>query len=179
MQPRKIRVADIERLRRTLENVPENRVEEVTTVQAVRMLTSEIHAMQAKGYGLRAIAELLSENSVVVTTATLKNYLSQAKMAGRKKSGTKTKTRRGADSGAEGTAPATESKAGGEGSTASVDRQLDKQQGAGPVTKAPPGVRTPTPLAATTTTIAKGIPRLDDGGTRRSAFVPKEDTRDI
>ncbi|MDP9148493.1 MAG: hypothetical protein M3O36_00915 [Myxococcota bacterium] len=175
MQPRKIRVADIERLRRTLENVPEHRVEEVTTVQAVRMLTSEIHAMQAKGYGLRAIAELLSENSVVVTTATLKNYLSQAKMAGRKKSGTKTKTRRGADSGAEGTAPATESKAGGEGSTALID----KQQGAGPVTKAPPGVRTATPLAATTTTIAKGIPRPDDGGTRRSAFVPKEDTRDI
>ncbi len=175
MQPRKIRVADIERLRRTLENVPEHRVEEVTTVQAVRMLTSEIHAMQAKGYGLPAIAELLSENGVVVTAATLKSYLSQAKMAGRKKSGTKTKTRRGADSGAEGTAPATESKAGGEGSTALID----KQQGTGPVTKAPPGVRTPTPLAATTTTIAKGIPRPEDGGTRRSAFVPKEDTRDI
>ena len=66
MQPRKIRVADIDRLRRTLENVPESRVEEVTTVEAVRMPTSEIYAMQAKGYGLRAIAELLSENSVVV-----------------------------------------------------------------------------------------------------------------
>ena len=47
------------------------------------------------------------------------------------------------------------------------------------VTKAPPGVRTPTPLAATTTSIAKGIARPDDGGARRSAFVPKEDTRDI
>ena len=33
------------------------------------MLTSEIHAMQAKGYGLRAIEELLRENSVVVTAA--------------------------------------------------------------------------------------------------------------
>ena len=175
MRPRKIRVADIERLRRTLENVPENRVEEVTTVQAVRMLTSEIHAMQAKGYGLRAIAELLSENSVIVTTATLKTYLSQAKMAGRKKSGTKTKTRRGADSGAEGMGLGTESKAGGEGSVTSIDRQ----EGAGVVTKAPPGVRTPTPLAATTTSIAKGIARPDDGGARRSAFVPKEDTRDI
>ena len=59
--------------RRTLENVPESRVDEVTTVQAVRMLTSEIYAMQAKGYGLRAIAELLSENSVVVIAATLKS----------------------------------------------------------------------------------------------------------
>ena len=45
-------MADIERLQRTLENVPESRVEEVTTVEAVRMLTSEIHAMQAKGYSL-------------------------------------------------------------------------------------------------------------------------------
>ena len=161
--------------RRTLENVPESRVDEVTTVQAVRMLTSEIYAMQAKGYGLRAIAELLSENSVVITAATLKNYLSQAKMARRKKSGTKTKTRRGADFGAEGTAPVTESKAGGEGSVASTDRQ----EGARVVTKAPPGVRTPTPPAATTTTIAKGIARPDDGGARRSAFVPKEDTREI
>jgi hypothetical protein len=175
MQPREIRVADIERLRRTLENVPESRVEEVTTVQAVRMLTSEIHAMQANGYGLRAIAELLSENSVIVTAATLKNYLSQAKMGGRKKSGTKTKTRRGADSAAEGTAPVTESKAGGERSAAPIDRQ----EGARVVTKAPPGVRTPTPPAATTTSIAKGIARPDDGGARRSAFVPKEDTRDI
>lgn len=70
---RRIRVADIERLRRTLENVPESRVDEVTTVQAVRMLTSEIQAMQAKGYGLRSIAALLSENSVVVTAATLKS----------------------------------------------------------------------------------------------------------
>src|ERR1700690_651961 len=122
MQPRRIRVADIERLQRTLESVPESRVEEVTTVEAVRMLTSEIYAMQAKGYGLRAIADLLSENSVVVTAATLKNYLSQAKMAGRKKSGTKTKTRRGADSAAEGTAPVTESRAGGEGSDALLDK---------------------------------------------------------
>jgi hypothetical protein len=121
MQPRKIRVADIERLRRTLENVPESRVEEVTTVQAVRILTSEIHAMQAKGYSLPSIAELLSENSVVVTTATLRNYLNQAKIAGRKKSGTKAKTRRGAASGAEGTAPVTESRAGGEGSDALID----------------------------------------------------------
>ena len=40
MQARKIHVADIEHLRRTLENVAENRVEEVTTVEAVRMLTS-------------------------------------------------------------------------------------------------------------------------------------------
>jgi hypothetical protein len=174
MQPRKIRVADIERLRRTLENVPENRVEEVTTVQAVRMLTSEIHAMQAKGYGLRAIAELLSDNSVVVTAAT-QELLEPGQDGGEEEERKQDQDAPRADSGAEGTAPVTESKAGGEGSVAFID----KQQGAGVVTKAPPGVRMATPPAATTTSIAKGIARPDDGGARRSAFVPKEDTRDI
>ena len=79
MQPRMIRVADIERLQRTMESVPEQRVEEVTTVQAVRMLSSQIHGMQAKGYGLPAIAELLSNNGVVVTAKTLKTYLGEAR----------------------------------------------------------------------------------------------------
>jgi hypothetical protein len=50
MQSRMIRVADIERLQRTMESVPEQRVEEVTTMQAVRILSSQIHGMQAKGY---------------------------------------------------------------------------------------------------------------------------------
>ena len=84
-------------------------------------------------------------------------------MAGRKKSGTKAKTRRRADSGAEGTALATESKAGGEGSATSIDRQQEARA----VMKAAPGVRTPTPPATTTTTIAQGIARPDDGGARR------------
>jgi hypothetical protein len=52
MQPRMIRVADIERLQRTMEIVPEQRVEEVTTLQAVRMLSSQVRGMQAKGYSL-------------------------------------------------------------------------------------------------------------------------------
>jgi hypothetical protein len=77
MQPRMIRVADIERLQRTMESVPEQRVEEVTTMQAVRMLSSQIHRMQAKGYGLAAIAELLSDSGFVVTAKTLKNYLGE------------------------------------------------------------------------------------------------------
>jgi hypothetical protein len=67
-----IRIADIERLQRTMESVPEPRVEQVTTLQAVRMLSSQIQSMQAKGYGLPAIAELLSKSGVVVTAKTLK-----------------------------------------------------------------------------------------------------------
>jgi hypothetical protein len=87
----------------------------------------------------------------------------------------KIRVARGADSGAEGTAPVTESKAAGEESATLIDRQ----EGVRVVTKAPQGVRTPTPPAVMTTMIAKGTARPDDGGARRSAFVPKEDTRDI
>ena len=175
MQPRKIRVADIERLQRTLENVPEHRVEEVTTVQAVRMLSSQIHAMQAKGYGLPAIAELLSDNGVVVTAATLKSYLSQAKMAGRRRSGGKTKPRSGAGARAEAAAPGTAPKPAVGAHAAS----RDAQPAARPVAKvAPPATMPASP--ATTMAVAKGTARPgDEGGTRRSAFVPKEDTRDI
>jgi hypothetical protein len=92
MQPRTIRVADIERLQRTMERVPEQRVEEVTTMQAVRMLSSQIHRMQAKGYGLAAIAELLSDSGFVVTAKTLKTYLGEARAAGGRKNRRKAPT---------------------------------------------------------------------------------------
>jgi hypothetical protein len=130
MQPRKIRVVDIERLRRTLENVPESRVEEVTTVEAVRMLTSEIHAMQAKGYRLRAIAQLFSENSVVVG-GDPQEPLESGQDGGEEEERHQDQDAPGSRFRAEGTAPVTESKAGGERSAASVDRQ----QGASLVTR--------------------------------------------
>ena len=41
--------------------------------------------MQAKGYGLPAIAELLSDNGIAVTATTLKTYLSEARAAGGRK----------------------------------------------------------------------------------------------
>jgi hypothetical protein len=110
MQPRMIRVSDIERLQCTMENVPEQRVEEVTTMQAIRMLSSQIHAMQAEGYGLSAIAELLSDNGVVVTAKTLKTYLGEARAAGGRKNRRNAKTQRPVGTGAAATAPTTESK---------------------------------------------------------------------
>ena len=109
MQPRMIRVADIEHLQRTMENVPEQRVEEVTTMQAVRMLSSQIHGQHAKGYGPPAMADLLSDNGVVVTAKTLKTYLGEARTAGGRKNRRKTKARP-TGTGAAVTAPTTESK---------------------------------------------------------------------
>ena len=172
MQPRMIRVSDIERLQCTMENVPEQRVEEVTTMQAIRMLSSQIHAMQAKGYGLSAIAELLSDNGVVVTAKTLKTYLGEARAAGGRKNRRNAKTQRPVGTGAAATAPTTESKRAHAASG-------DAQAGARVVAKAAPAATTP-PAPAAPVVTPKGTARpTDDSSARRSAFVPKEDTRDI
>src|ERR1019366_3809365 len=149
MQPRRVRVADIERLKRTLENVPEHQAEEVTTAQAVRMLSSQIHAMQAKGYGLPAIAELLSDNGLAVTATTLKTYLSETRAAGGRKNRRKSKAHRPVGTGARGIAKV-----------------------------APAATTPPAPTAPAVTPKGTARPN-DDASARRSAFVPKEDTRDI
>jgi hypothetical protein len=175
MQPRRVRVADIERLKRTLENVPEHQAEEVTTAQAIRMLSSQIHAMQAKGYGLPAIAELLSDNGLAVTATTLKTYLSEARAAGGRKNRRKTKANRPVGTGATATAPTTDSKRAVEAHAASGDAQ----PGAREIAKAAP-VATPPPAPTAPAVAPKGTARpSDDASARRSAFVPKEDTRDI
>jgi hypothetical protein len=171
MQQRMIRVADVERLQRTMEGVPEQRVEEVTTLQAVRMLSSQIRGMQTKGYGLAAIAELLSDNGVVVTAKTLKTYLSEARTAGGRKSRRKAKTHRPVGTGAAVTVP----KTAVEAHAASGDAQ----PGARVVAKAAPAATMPSAPTAPVVT-PKGTARAtDDASSRRSAFVPKEDTRDI
>src|SRR5580658_2593202 len=99
MPPRKIPIAAIERLQRTLESTPECRIEEVTKVEAIRMLSTQIHAMQSKGYGLGAIAGLLSENGIAVTAVTLKGYLKEFRATGGKTSARKSRQRRGPEGG--------------------------------------------------------------------------------
>jgi hypothetical protein len=175
MQPRRVRVADIERLKRTLENVPEHRAEEVTTAQAVRLLSSQIHAMQAKGYGLPAIAELLGDNGLAVTATTLKTYLSEARTAGGRKNRRKSKSHRAGGAGVEATAPTTDSKRTVEAHAAAGDAH----PGARGIAKAALAATTaPAPTEPAVT--PKGTARpSDDASSRRSAFVPKEDTRDI
>ena len=175
MQPRMIRVADIESLKRTMENVPEQRVEEVTTMQAIRMLSSQIHAMQAKGYGLPAIAELLSDNGVVVTAKTLKTYLGEARAAGGRKNRRKAKTQPPAGTGAAATAPTTESTRAVEAHAASGDAH----PGTRVVAKAAPVAATPPAPEAPAVTPKGTVRQSDEASSRRSAFVPKEDTRDI
>jgi hypothetical protein len=64
---------DIERLNASLADLPELSIFEVTKQEAVRLLESTIRGLQAKGYRLDKIAELVSARGVKITT-TLKNY---------------------------------------------------------------------------------------------------------
>ncbi|MGO9836474.1 MAG: hypothetical protein ACLP1X_19920 [Polyangiaceae bacterium] len=173
MQAKKVRVAEIERIRGTMKNAPEHPVDEVTTAEAVRMLSPEIHAMQEKGYGLPAIAAHLSDNGLAMTTKTLKTYLTEARATGGRKKRRAAK-RVGSATGAGSTAPTTESKPAGVAQAGPAAARV--------VPKATPPVTTqataPVTLAAAKGTTGTTRPG-DDPGVRRSAFVPKEDTRDI
>ena len=179
MAPRKIPIAAIERLQRTLESTPECRIEEVTKVEAIRMLSAQIHSMQSKGYGLGAIAGLLSENGIVVTPATLKGYMKQFRAAGGKTSARKNRQRGGSGGGqANASVRAPRSPEGVQGEVASSSSKAGREGATGPDRGVPAGA--PSGAANAVATISKGSSRsADEGAPRRSAFVPKEDTRDI
>ena len=179
MAARKIPIAAIERLQRTLESTPECRIEEVTKVEAIRMLSAQIHAMQSKGYGLGAIAGLLSENGIAVTPVTLKGYLKEFRAAGGKTSARKSRKHRGSGEGRE-SAPikAPRSPEGVQGEVASSSPKAGREGSAGPEKGGPAGASAG--AAASGALTSKGSPRsADEAAPRRSAFVPKEDTRDI
>jgi hypothetical protein len=133
--------------------------------------------MKAKGYGLPAIAAHLSDNGLAMTTKTLKTYLTEARATGGRKK-RRTPKRVGSATGAQSTVPTTESKSTGVAQAGSAAAPQ-----AGRVTaKATPPVTTqatvPVTLAATKGTTATTRPG-DDASVRRSASVPREDTRDI
>jgi hypothetical protein len=180
MERRKIPVSAIEQLRRTLENTPECRIEEVTKVEAIRMLRPQIHAMRAKGYGLGAIAGLLSENGIAVTAVTLKGYLKQFKGGGGKSSARGNRQGRARD-GAPATVPVKPLLAPAQGAHdkgAPSDATTGREAAAVPERGTPAGASSP--VAAPVATTSKGSPRPAEGGPpRRSAFLPREDTEDI
>jgi hypothetical protein len=179
MAPRKIAIAAIERLQRTLESTPECPIAEVTKIEAIRMLSPQIHAMRSKGYGLGVIAGVLSENGVAVTPVTLKGYLKQLRAAGGKTSARKSRQRRGSrDSQANAPANPARSPEGVQGEEASSSPKAGREGSVGPERGGPAGASSG--AAASGALTSKGsAPPADAGAPRLSAFVPREDTRDI
>jgi hypothetical protein len=71
----------VEQLRSKLKAVPKAPAASVDTTkqEAVKLLAREIEGLQRRGYSLEQIAEMLKGGGLVVSTPTLKSYLSRAK----------------------------------------------------------------------------------------------------
>lgn len=80
-QSTKFALAVVGKLKERLGQVPANQVAEVSKQGAIDMLVPELHEMRAKGYTWRAIAGLLSEEGLQVTTAALQGYIRRARAA--------------------------------------------------------------------------------------------------
>ena len=71
----------VEQLRSTLKAVPKAPAASLDTTKqdAVKLLAREIEGLQRRGYSLEQIAEMLKGGGLIVSTPTLKSYLSRAK----------------------------------------------------------------------------------------------------
>ena len=74
----KIRIEAVKQLQRMLDALPVVQPEEVTRSAAVRMLVPQVQALQSKGYTLAAIARVLGENGLPLTTVAIKTILAEA-----------------------------------------------------------------------------------------------------
>jgi hypothetical protein len=177
MAAKKIPVAAIEQLQRALDGAPECQVEDVSKVQAIRILIPQIQNMRSKGYGWSAIARLLSEGGIIVSAVTLKSYLTQDKALrkrGRERKGKGRREPEGQRSGA-----ATEPLRSREGGAEGVPHRR-VSEGPAEVSKTVPapasqGVAAATPMRFPKAAAERGV----NEPPRRSSFVPKEDSEEI
>jgi hypothetical protein len=80
MQQHTVLMSTVHDALRVLEDTPACVTKEVTKVEAMRLLVPQIRAMQAKGYTVAHIANVLSKTGISLTEATLKNYLHRFKL---------------------------------------------------------------------------------------------------
>jgi hypothetical protein len=165
---KKVPTTAIEHVRRAIQMAPDCTTTEVTKLQAIQALISDIQQMQLKGYDWKAIASLLSEHGIAVNVVTLKSYLQRAKAGGvqarRKRRGSHDADKRTARGSGEG-AP------GGTAKAPAAAARGAREDGAPPAL----GASNRIPVGGAKATHALG----NDATSRRSAFVPEEDTDDI
>jgi hypothetical protein len=86
-----ITIDDIEALRRRLTELPRNQPREVSKQEAVTLLATELGAARRRGYSPEDLAQLLSEQGVMINAPTLRGYLRRnrrSRKGGRSKGGT-------------------------------------------------------------------------------------------
>ena len=165
---KKVPTTAIEQVRRAIQMAPDCTTKAITKVQAIQALVSDIQQMQSKGYDWGAIASLLSENGIAINVVTLKSYLQRAKARGGKarrgRRGSHDADKRPARGSGEGTR-------GGAARAAGAATRGPREDPAAPAA----GASTRLPVGDAKATHALG----NDALSRRSAFVPEEDTDDI
>lgn len=174
MPPKRIPVAAVEAAQKTLESAPQCHPDDMTKVQAIRTLAPQIHMMQSKGYSLHAIAGLLTESGIGVTAVTLRSFLNRAKNTARRigKSKKSRPSRTGAPTAS--ATPATPSPS----PKPTAEHSAPGRPAAAVGESADAASASPAPSVAASS--AKDVRKAGEGdGPRRSAFLPKEDTRDI
>ena len=165
---KKVPTAVIEQVRKAIQMAPDCAKNEVTKVQAIQALVSDIEQLHSKGYDWKAITNLLTEHGIVINVVTLKSYLQRAKAGGVK---ARRKRRGGDDAGKRTVRGSGERTRGGAAKAAEA-----VTKGASEVAAAPP-MRAPSrlPVRSPKANHALG----GDATSRRSAFVPEEDTDDL
>jgi hypothetical protein len=172
MQARlKIGCDAVDRARKLLETVAAPTIEEVTKSEAVRMLLPQIREARSKGYGLEAIAKMLSESGVTASASLVRDLLTEANaplvsgLDGQPKSARLGKS------------PAREVR---------VQPRHEPSSGASDSKMAPDSTRATTPDRSlrpagsgdSATPILK-FPWVGQPAVRRSTFVPQPDTENI
>ena len=165
---KKIPTTAIEHVRRAIQVAPDCTTKELTKLQAIQALLSDIQQMQSKGYDGRAIASLLSEHGIAVNAVTLKSYLQRAKATGvkarRKRRGNRVADKRPARGSGEDTR-------GGAAKAPAAATRGAREDGPAPAA----GASSRIPVGGAKATHAPA----NDASARRSAFVPEEDTDDL
>jgi hypothetical protein len=165
---KKVATTAIEQVRKAIQMAPDCTTKEVTKLQAIQALISDIQQMQSKGYDWKAIASLLSEHGIDINVVTLKSYLQRAKAGG-----AKARRKRRGNHDADKRTPRGSSEDAREGAAKAPGAATrgPKEDGA------PPAAGSSNCIPANA---AKANPALgNDTASRRSAFVPEEDTDDL
>ena len=81
-------VAQAEALAEKLRALPaiENKNRPISKAEEIKLLASEIAALQERNYSLQQIAEFLTGEGLEISTATLKNYLQRSKATSKRPS---------------------------------------------------------------------------------------------
>lgn len=90
-----VKQAAIDDAQSALQALPEKPKEKLSLKEAVEKLKAPLQAALAKGYSYQELAVMLKENDIIISAATLKNYVPVGKRAA-KGQATSTKPRRGA-----------------------------------------------------------------------------------